>query len=49
MYLKIDSKIKEKQKEVRECMRVMKEQKNDMEKYIIKYLFIVEQQFPGLL
>lgn len=44
-YLKIDSKIKEKQKEVRECMRVMKEQKNDMEKYIIKYLEDVDEEF----
>jgi len=44
-YLKIDSKIKEKQKEVREYMRVMKEQKDSMEKYIIKYLEDVNEEF----
>jgi len=44
-YLKIDEKIKEKQKEVRECMRVMKEQKEDMEKYIIKYLEDINEEF----
>jgi hypothetical protein len=44
-YLKIDSKIKEKQKEVREYMRVMKEQKDSMEKYIIKYLEDVNEEY----
>ena len=44
-YLKIDSKIKEKQKEVRECMRTMKQQKEDMEKYIIKYLEDINEEF----
>lgn len=44
-YLKIDSKIKEKQKEVREYMRTMKEQKESMEKYIIKYLEDVNEEF----
>jgi hypothetical protein len=44
-YLKIDSKIKEKQKEVRECMQVMKKQKEDMEKYIIKYLEDVNEEY----
>lgn len=44
-YLKIDSKIKEKQKEVRECMKVMKDQKADMEKYIVKYLEDVKEQY----
>ena len=44
-YLKIDSKIKEKQKEVREYMRTMKEQKDSMEKYIIKYLEDVNEEY----
>jgi hypothetical protein len=44
-YLKIDSKIKEKQKEVREYMKTMKEQKDSMEKYIIKYLEDVNEEF----
>lgn len=44
-YLKIDSKIKEKQKEVREYMRAMKEQKDSMEKYIIKYLEDVNEEY----
>jgi hypothetical protein len=44
-YLKIDSKIKEKQKEVREYMKSMKEQKDSMEKYIIKYLEDVNEEF----
>lgn len=44
-YLKIDSKIKEKQKEVREYMKVMKEQKDSMEKYIIKYLEDVNEEY----
>ena len=44
-YLKIDSKIKEKQKEVRECMRTMKQQKEDMEKYIVKYLEDINEDF----
>jgi hypothetical protein len=44
-YLKIDSKIKEKQKEVREYMKTMKEQKDSMEKYIIKYLEDVNEEY----
>lgn len=44
-YLKIDGKIKEKQKEVREYMKTMKEQKESMEKYIIKYLEDVNEEY----
>jgi len=44
-YLKFDEKIKEKQKEVREYMKVMKEQKESMEKYIIKYLEDVNEEY----
>lgn len=44
-YIKIDNKIKEKQKEVREYVQTMKKQKEDMEKFIIKYLEDVDQEF----
>ena len=47
-YLKIDDKIKEKQKELREYMKVMKDQKQDMEKYILKYLSDVQENIINI-
>jgi hypothetical protein len=44
-YLKIDTVIKTKQKEVREYMKVMKTQKEDMEKYILSYLTDTNEDF----
>lgn len=44
-YLKIDNAIKEKQKEIREYVKTMKEQKESMEKYIIGYLNEVNEDF----
>jgi len=44
-YLKIDNTIKEKQKEIREYVKAMKTQKEDMEKYIIGYLNEVNEDF----
>jgi len=44
-YLKIDTVIKTKQKEVREYMKVMKTQKEDMEKYILSYLTDSNEDF----
>ena len=44
-YLKIDNAIKEKQKELREYMKSMKTQKQDMEKYIIGYLTEVKEEY----
>ncbi len=44
-YLKIDNAIKEKQKEIREYVKAMKLQKEDMEKYIIGYLNEVNEDF----
>jgi hypothetical protein len=44
-YLKIDNSIKEKQKEIREYVKAMKEQKESMEKYIIGYLNEVDEDF----
>ena len=44
-YLKIDNSIKEKQKEIREYVKVMKSQKEDMEKYIIGYLNEVNEDY----
>lgn len=44
-YLKIDNAIKEKQKEIREYVKVMKSQKENMEKYIIGYLNEVNEDY----
>jgi hypothetical protein len=44
-YLKIDTVIKTKQKEVREYMKVLKTQKDDMEKYILSYLTDSNEDF----
>ena len=47
-YIKIDDSIKEKQKEVREQTRVLKSQKDEMEKYIITYLESINEEFVKL-
>lgn len=44
-YLKIDTVIKNKQKEVRDYMKVLKTQKEDMEKYILSYLTDTNEDF----
>jgi hypothetical protein len=47
-YIKIDDTIKEKQKEIRDQVKCLKEQKNDMEGYIIKYLENINQEFVNI-
>lgn len=47
-YIKIDDTIKEKQKEIRVQIKCLKEQKNNMEKYIIKYLENINQEFVNI-
>jgi hypothetical protein len=47
-YIKIDDSIKEKQKEIREQMKVMKTQKESMEKYIITYLESINEEFVNI-
>lgn len=47
-YIKIDDSIKEKQKEIREQMKVMKTQKESMEKYIISYLESINEEFVNI-
>jgi hypothetical protein len=47
-YIKIDNKIKELQKEVREEVKSMKTQKEDMEKYILGYLDTINQEFVSI-
>jgi len=44
-YIKIDDSIKEKQKEIREQVKCLKKQKEDMEGYILGYLENVKQDF----
>jgi len=44
-YLKIDTMMKDKQKEVREFMKQLKKQKEEMEKYILGYLDEIDEQF----
>jgi len=44
-YLKIDNKIKDKQKEVREYMKMMKQQRTEIEKYLIRYLDDINQDY----
>lgn len=44
-YLKIDNAIKEKQKEIREFVKIMKEQKESMEKYILGYLTEINEDY----
>jgi hypothetical protein len=47
-YIKIDDSIKDKQKEVREQMKVLKTQKEEMEKYIITYLESINEEYVKL-
>jgi len=47
-YIKIDNKIKELQKEVREEVKSMKTQKEDMEKYILGYLDTINQEYVSI-
>lgn len=47
-YIKIDDSIKEKQKEIRDQVKCLKTQKNDMEKYIIGYLENINQEFVNI-
>ena len=44
-YIKIDDSIKDKQKEVRDQMKVLKTQKEEMEKYIISYLETINEEY----
>ena len=44
-YIKIDDSMKEKQKEVRDQMKVLKTQKEEMEKYIISYLETINEEY----
>ena len=47
-YIKIDDSIKDKQKEVREQMKVLKNQKEEMEKYIITYLESINEEYVNI-
>ena len=47
-YIKIDDSMKEKQKEIREQMKVLKTQKTEMEKYIISYLESINEEYVKL-
>jgi len=44
-YFKIDTLIKDKQKEVRDMTRELKKQKQEMEKYIIGYLEEIDEEY----
>jgi len=47
-YIKIDDSIKAKQKEIRDQVKVMKTQKEDMEKYIISYLETINEEYVNI-
>ncbi len=47
-YIKIDDSIKEKQKEIREQIKCLKTQRNDMEKYIIAYLEDINEEYVDI-
>ena len=47
-YIKIDDSIKEKQKEIREQIKCLKTQKNDMEIYILSYLENIKEEFVNI-
>lgn len=47
-YIKIDDTIKDKQKELRLQMKALKEQKLDMEKYIISYLDAINEDYVNI-
>ena len=44
-YIKIDDSIKEKQKEARDQMKVLKTKKEEMEKYILLYLESINEEY----
>jgi hypothetical protein len=44
-YIKIDNNIREKQKELREFTQTLKNQKQEMEKYILSYLTEVKEEY----
>lgn len=44
-YIKIDDSIREKQKEVKDQMKSLKSQKEEMEKYIISYLETINEEY----
>ncbi len=47
-YIKIDDSIKEKQKEIREQVKCLKTQKEDMEKYILSYLENINEDYVNI-